>query len=160
MSDRKLRSLISDKLKSIYFPSLSIVVFSFATGFMTNLGVSPIVIVLFASLLSNFEVLAVGIYDPHAFWFIPTLLAFMAIMILLEKILPSTKIQTFAVLSIFTFGIACSQIAPSIQLSWWFIRFLLVFAAGFWISKHFPLGQMKAKICLALVIPILLTIPV
>ncbi|MCK5628680.1 acyltransferase family protein [Candidatus Bathyarchaeota archaeon] len=98
-----------------------------------------------AVLLGIFEQNLVPIYELAHLWFVPVLLAYMFLLIALEKTTHRLKIQIAVVLSLFLLNGFLFRLNSPVALSANFSLFLINFSVGFWIAKTGKLSKIQSR---------------
>lgn len=137
-----LRKVLLHRFSSIYLPFILIMGFYVIADNIVSY--SPSGYLTHISLLSVFDAFSVGQFDMHQFWFVPLLLFFTLIFVLINKYIKSDMIRLGLLFSLFIFNLLNYAFMTPFRFHFNFGFYMLVFAIGYEISKRNLLEKLKS----------------
>jgi fucose 4-O-acetylase-like acetyltransferase len=129
-----IRRFMKAKAKSLYSLFLIACIFYFVLQF--SLGLKADMLKLISQIsMANIIDSVNSVYNWGSLWFIPYLLVFMFIIIVLEKYIKSMRLQLLIVSPIWLGSILLWVYDSPLKLGLLFSEFIFVFMIGFWINK-------------------------
>jgi hypothetical protein len=128
-----LRRFFKSKFKTLYLPFVVAAVFYFALQAIGT-PTDPLQLVSHVLMLNIFDAINT-VYNWSSLWFIPYLLLYMLIICLMEKYIPSLKLQVTALSALWIITLMLFALNSPLRLGLIFNQFIFIFVSGFYIHK-------------------------